>query len=146
VSPLAKKLVWALGISLGLNLFLLGFGVARQLGPHPFPGGHPAGDHPGDGFGKRGPARWFGPHAPALRAQRGELLRAREKVGEALRAEPFDREALTAALLELRKASSQAQTQLHEALIETAQRLSPEERKNLAHSRLLHDVSGDRRP
>lgn len=136
MNPLTKKLAWALAISVGLNLFLLGFGVARTVGPRPM---KPPEFEP-HGMGGPGKLRIFGPHAPALRTQRHEVLEARTGVAQALTRDPFDREALAKALNHLREVTAQGQLKLHEALLETAEKLPQDQREKLAHSRLLHEV------
>jgi hypothetical protein len=138
VNPLTKKLVWALAISAGLNLFLLGFGVARTLKPRQL--GHKPPMHEPEHMGPGKALRFMGPHAPALRGQRRELLEAREAVAQALTREPFDREALAGALLNLRNVTAAGQAKLHEVLLETAEKLPRDEREQLARSKLLHDV------
>ena len=138
MNPLTKKLVWVLAISLGLNLFLLGFGAARMLKPHHSMGKPPELEPESRGHGKA--LRFFGPHAHALRGQRRDVIAAREAVAQALTREPFDREALASALTHLREVTAQAQLRLHEVLLDTAEKLPRDEREKLAHSRLLHDV------
>lgn len=130
MSPLTKKLSWALAISLGLNLFFLGFGVARRV-PHPPPPPAPTHFDPRHDMGP-GPRQWFGPHAPALREQHRAFKQARRAVADALSAEPFDAQALERALADFRKATAEGQEALHRALVERAKELSPEERRKLA--------------
>lgn len=137
MSPLAKKLAWGLGLSLAINLFLLGFGVARRVHP-PMPGMVPTGE--GRNFDPAHVARLFGPHSSTLRAQRKEVQRARSAVVVALTAEPFKREDLAQALEGLRAATHDGQKKLHDALLEAASNTTAEERALLARSRLLHDV------
>ena len=144
MSPLAKKLAWALGLSLALNLFFLGFGVARRLNPPA-----PRAQAPGEmmPFDSARAARLFGQHSPELRAHRKEVQRARKAVVEALLAEPFDKEALAQAFEKLRDATHNGQKELHDALVEAAANISHEERAVLARSPLLHDVpAGGKRP
>lgn len=141
MNPLTKKLVWVLAISLGLNLFLLGFGVARMFGPRHMA---MAPEHEPGRMGPGKALRFFGPHAPALRAQRGEVLQARTAVAQALTREPFDRDALAKALSDLRAVTAEGQLKLHEVLLETAEKLPQDEREKLAHSHLLHEVAPKR--
>ncbi|MFT3926122.1 MAG: periplasmic heavy metal sensor [Myxococcales bacterium] len=140
MNPPIKKLVWALAVSLGLNLFLLGFGAARWFGPKGPPPGQLA--HGGMGPGKG--MHMFGSHAPELRAQRREVLEAREAVAAALTREPFDKQALVDALSNLRNVTAAGQLKLHQVLVDTADKMPADERARLAHSRLLHDVPGKR--
>jgi uncharacterized membrane protein len=136
VNALTKKLVWALALSAGLNLFLLGFGVARVVK-------RPMGDRPPvpqmEHMGPGKVMRAFGMHGPAMRAQREEVMEAREAVAQALVREPFDRAALASALENLRNVTAAGQVKLHTVLLETAEKLPHEERERLAYSRLLHD-------
>jgi hypothetical protein len=113
-----KRLSWALALSIGLNLFLVGFGVARAWRAH--------GDH------RPGLMRVLGPPTPALRAQHQELNAARRQVGEALEAEPFDRGRAERALTELRKTAGRSQELLHQRLLERAAQMTPEQRHKLA--------------
>ncbi|HEX5657224.1 MAG TPA: periplasmic heavy metal sensor [Polyangiales bacterium] len=114
-----KRLSWALALSIGLNLFLVGFGVARGWRAH----------------GERRPPglmHVLGPPTPALREQHEELAAARRRVGQALEAEPFDRARCEQALATLRETAGRGQQLLHRRLLERAQQLSPEERHKLA--------------
>lgn|GEM_PF-5650213 len=139
MNPLMKKLVWVLVASLGLNLFLLGFGAARWLRP-PRPisaqGEYEHQALPGTAL------RMFGPHAPELRIQRRDVMQAREQVAQALTREPFDRAALVSALSNLRSVSAAGQLKLHQVLIDTAEKMPADERARLARSRSLHEVPG----
>jgi uncharacterized membrane protein len=113
-----KRLSWALALSVGLNLFLVGFGVARAWRAH--------GEH------RPGLMHALGPPTPALRAQHQQLTAARRQVGEALRAEPFDRARAEHALAELRSTAGHSQELLHRRLLERAEQMSPEQRHKLA--------------
>ena len=134
----SRPLLIALVLSVTLNLFLLGFGVARWM--------HAAG-HDGRG----GPFAGHGmPHGPmagaarllfrstlekrreALREQRQRLREAQRAVRDALAAEPFDRPALDLALQQLRQATSDSQHLMHDALAEIAPTLTREQRAQLA--------------
>ncbi len=138
MNSLTKKLAWAFALSAGLNLFLLGFGVARTVKTHSLHEGPPRMQK----SEPRGPGkamRALGVYGPTMRAQREEVLRARKEVAEALAREPFDRQALASALEDLRNVTTAGQAKLHAALLETASKLPKEERERLARSRLLHD-------
>ena len=147
MNSLTKKLIWALAVSVGLNLFLLGFSVARTVKTRPFSGRPPMMQPEQRGPEQRGPGkalRAFGPYRPTMRAQRDEVVRAREAVARALSREPFDRQALASALEDLRNVTLAGQVKLHDALLETAEKLPKEEREQLARSRLLHDFPPQR--
>lgn len=116
-----KRLSWALALSIGLNLFLVGFGVARAWRTH----------------AHHRPAlmRALGPPTPELRAQHQALRTARQHVGEALEAEPFDAERVEQALATLRETASHSQELLHQRLVERAAKMPPAERRKLADQR-----------
>ncbi len=57
---------------------------------------------------------------------------ARREVGEALSADVFDTETLSAAFGEVRDAHQRMQMAIHEAIVEAAEKLPDGERKNLA--------------
>ncbi|MDB4986042.1 MAG: hypothetical protein JWN04_1220 [Myxococcaceae bacterium] len=139
MNTLTKRLSWALALSLGLNLFLLGFGGSRWLRMH---GRHREG------------AALHGPHAagvwrtlvlntPELRAQHHTLTDARRAVGAALRAEPYDAGKLAGALSALRNTTARSQEMLHQHLLEEAPSLSREQRRELAGSRFVHAGAPD---
>ncbi len=131
MSSLATRLSWALALSLGLNLFLLGMGAARWFHPHA-----PYAEHRGP-HGR--PGRFLGPPTPELRAQHDALREARARVGMALEAEPFDAKALSEALAALRSVTGRSQELLHAHLLERAPELSPSDRRALAESRFLRE-------
>lgn len=116
-----KRLSWALALSIGLNLFLVGFGAARAWRARP--------EH------RPGLMHALGPPTPALRAQHDELVAARRRVGEALEAEPFDRKQAEQALAELREIAARSQGALHEHLVDRAAKMTPAERHRLAGTR-----------
>lgn len=132
MSPALKRLSWALALSLGLNVFLLGHESSRwfhQQRAEEVHGGRP-----------RGPMhRMFGEPSPALLSHRSELRAARRAVAEALESDPLDRERLKSALARLREETSEGQAALHERLIERAGELPLEQRRELAQSRLLRE-------
>ena len=92
MSTVIKRLSWALALSVGVNLFLLGFGATRAWRMHA-----PHAEH-----GRPGLMRMLGPPTPELRAQHDQLTAARKRVGAALEAEPYDRARAARALEELR--------------------------------------------
>lgn len=138
----ARWLVIALAISVSLNLFALGFVVARALRPPHLP--HPRAEH-GPFLGPHSLMReGFGPkarplldgvmerHGADLREERAALRKARRAVRDALLSEPFDAAALEQALAALRERTDSSQRQMHEALVELARSLPLEQRKLLA--------------
>jgi uncharacterized membrane protein len=137
VTPLVRKLSIALAVSVALNLFALGFLAARGFHGH---GDH--GPHAREELRKRhGRARHgFGPYAAelsearrtAMRSHRQAIGDAQHAVTEALRAEPFDRAALQAALQTLRARQAAAGEAAHGALVELAAKLDAPGRRALA--------------
>jgi len=125
VSTVIKRLSWALALSVGLNLFLLGFGATRAWRMHDAHAQH----------GRPGLMRMLGPPTPALRAQHDALNAARKRVGVALDAEPYERAQAERALAELRVSATRGQELLHQRLLERADKLSPAERHQLAAQR-----------
>lgn len=125
-----KRLRWALALSLGLNVFLIGFVSARWLQRRTDTSAHEVRHDRRDGMR----SRWRHP-SPEMRAQHEELSAARRQVADALAAEPFDRERLQRALEKLRTETGAGQALLHEQLLERASQGSHEERKALAQSR-----------
>jgi hypothetical protein len=73
-------------------------------------------------------------HDASLRPRGEALAAARRHVTEALMAEPFQPEALEAALSELRAETDGAQRALHRALVESARDSSADERRQMAAS------------
>jgi uncharacterized membrane protein len=129
VSPALKRLSWALALSLGLNVFLLGFSASRFAR-----GGR---EHMHEGPPRGAMRRVLGEPTPELMAHRGDLREARRAVAEALETEPLDRARLKSALDRLRTETSEGQAALHERLLERASELPIEQRRELAQSRLL---------
>lgn len=137
MSGVTKRLSWALAISLGLNLFLIGFGSARWLRARSQRGAwHGA-------SGEHGLARFLGPSMTELRAQHRELMGARRAVGTALQAEPYDAQRLDQALSTLRATTSKNQQILHQRLLERAPTLTLDERRELAKSRFVRGAAED---
>lgn len=123
----ASRQRWLLALSLGLNLFLLGFGAARWWlkGPRD---------------GRRATHALMGTPPPALRARHEELRGARREVGDALAAEPYDPERLKRALDALRAATGRTQVLMHERLVERAGTLSASDRRALARARFVREL------
>jgi len=136
--------------SLLLNVFLLGFVVARLSGPPRPPRPRDRRPEVGQQFRAPGP----GPmraimegHRDELRGGRAQIHRARGAVRDALLADPFEPARLETALGELRQATHDAQEALHEALLEAAPNLSADERAQLSRAhRLWRGPRGHRRP
>jgi uncharacterized membrane protein len=127
-----RILALALSASLALNVFFLGFGVARFMTKGPARR-EDSFERPGDlGAPMRG--MWKG-HAGVLQPRREAVDAARRAVREALVAEPFQAEALESALATLRNDRGEAAAAMHRALVERARQLSPEERRQVAASR-----------
>ena len=141
-----KWLIAALVISLAGNLALAGFVAGRFSAPPPVP----AGLDPTLGLFRvlRGlPEARREELRPEVRAGfrglRDELRRMRSAqhgINEALTAEPFDQEALAAALARFRAALLDSQEHNHDALIRIASRMTATER------RLLQDAMTRARP
>jgi Spy/CpxP family protein refolding chaperone len=133
----SKRLAIALAVSVALNLFLTGFIAVRALhgARH-----HERGHRHGQSFGQRDREpgarqalrRVLRQREPAFRAQAERLRATRRAVSAAFTAEPFEAAALERTLAELRAQTEQSQRLMHEALIETAPSLTPEQRGRLA--------------
>lgn len=155
MSQVTRRLVIALAISVSINLFLIGFVTARfALGndrTKPF----------GDGTLPGGPMSLFGAtevlgnptpikrllrkHIKDFRPKRNQLREARHRIARALAADPFDPKLLSAELGNLRKVTQDSQRAIHNALVELAISLSPEERRLLSQSpRLWRGGQGNR--
>lgn len=124
-------------VSLALNLFLAGMMVAWHMRPPPPPGP----------WFERMIQRMSGDLAPADRdilqaayqARRPELDRmdkdvqaARERVGAAMRAQPYDPAALEKAMADARDAREPVVETVEQAVAEAAAKMSPEGRMKLA--------------
>jgi uncharacterized membrane protein len=139
-TPVARKLAIALAISVGLNLFVGGMitsaWITKRAGPE-----RPAAAAQAGKFDLRGGFEAVGrdarPIAREIRREYGPRMReageamqhARRAVGEILRGDELDPEALDAAFAELRQASDAAQATMHRILLETMTRLTPEQRR-----------------
>ena len=122
-----RALATLLGISVVLNVLFVGV-WAGQWVRH----GHAThGAETFDGHAMRGVWKR---HDAMLRPRSEALEASRRKVTEALLADPFQPEALDAALSQLRTETDGAQRALHRALVESARDLSPEDRRQMATS------------
>jgi uncharacterized membrane protein len=72
------------------------------------------------------------PDRPALMAEEVELKRARERVVQALKAEPFDPQAFQRAVEEARLRRAAFESQFLKSFTEAAQRISSEGRRRLS--------------
>jgi uncharacterized membrane protein len=135
VTPLAKRLLIALCVSLGLNLLAVGIVLGRS-----FDRGGPRG--PGrvrDGGAPGRPAKAdgmlhhaLGKRGPEMLESRRSARRAREDARSVLEKEPFDAAAFEAALARVRSETTRGQELVHRRLSENAKRGTPEERRKLS--------------
>ena len=135
----ARWLGLALLLSLAGNLFLGGIVAARWIN-RPEPGVGPA---QGPQLALRGvPREYRKAIEDALAAKRPEITtaleatrQARNKIREALSAEPFNAAVLQTAYATLRESSMIAQQKYNEATVEAAAKLPAEVRKAMARAR-----------
>lgn len=165
MSPETRRLSIALAISLLANMFFIGFNVAHvaERSPSPNDGGQPGTDElnpratantrPPEGRQAPTPTpadrslrRLLRPNRKAMRAEREEIRAARRAVSEALVADPFDVQALDAALTSLRVATGHAQLALHRVLLEAAPTMTAEQRQQLSRAHRLWSGPPGRRP
>lgn len=140
-SPTARKLAVALAISIGLNLFLGGMIASAWVVKRHFREHHPPVAGLAGGFDFRGGIEALGGDArplareireayrSRLRASGRAMFESRRAVGDLLRADEIDPAKLRAALAELRARSSEAEAVMHEALVDTMLRLTPDQRR-----------------
>jgi len=122
-----RNLAILLGISVVLNVLLVGFWAGQLARGGHFGRGAPMSeDRAMRGVWKR--------HDAMLRPRTEALQVARRRVTETLVAEPFQPEALEAALTQLRTETDGAQGALHRAILESARELGPEDRRQMAAS------------
>jgi uncharacterized membrane protein len=135
-----RKLAIALAISVGLNLFLGAFFVARivlrhhhahQMGPHPMDGPMGMLHDVDDPKVRKYMQQMFERQREHFEHDREQIREARQKVAHALEREPPDHAQLEAAFTELRSATTASQANLHHSLIELAPKLTPEQRVKL---------------
>jgi uncharacterized membrane protein len=137
----------ALFVSLALNMFVAGLVVAHKLrhGPHGVGEWQQRGDNerPMHGFIDRLAGNLSpddrGKFMAAIGDYRAEMTiadqamrQARNKVHDAMAADPFDRNALETAFGEVRARMQDVQKIVHTAIADAAARLSPESRKSLS--------------
>lgn len=128
-----------LGVSVALNLFFLGLFSARafqrsEVRPERPPYAATAGS-PRRFRQRPRPFDWMTDgEREQLRPRRKALRGLRRDVGEALRAEPFDRDRLSHALSELRRETDGIQASVHEFMLQRAAGMNAEERQRLADS------------
>lgn len=147
-----RALSLILGVSVALNLFLLGMGASRLLREDRVgrPGVHHQshranGERRGRGASGR-KQRWLSEEQrEAAKRGRAALRESRNLAREALRREPFDAEALRARLAGLRESARAMQESMHEALVQRAGQLSVEERRALADRHFKRSKRGRRR-
>ena len=145
MSKVTRRLVWGLALSVGLNLFVLGYLVAKgtrgplgedRRGARARGGAPPMFSAPEllgsvQTPGVRGLQKRF---RQELRGERKALRRARKRVRKALSEEPLDEVALVEALQVLRSRTQGTQTKLHDTLVDFARTLTFEQRERLANS------------
>lgn len=134
-------LKWALVASLAVNLLILG-GAAGAFWSHRHGGrhfGHGAErEHGLMGFVRELPPDRQGAIRAALEGEREKIRPMRDVVKDGwketnsiLAAEPFDRDKLKSAMTGMIDAETRMRTAISDALVETAAKLSPEERQKL---------------
>lgn len=141
-----KWVLLALFVSLGLNLFVAGFVLAHKYHrpPHEFADQRPPNERPGvhafvdrmagtlpDADREQFLSVIAGYRAEMATAEK-QLRDARQKVREAVAADPFDRAALETAFGEVRARLQDMQKVMHGALTDAISRLPADARKNLA--------------
>jgi hypothetical protein len=132
VSSATKRMGWVLAISLGLNLFLVGFGAMRFLG----------GNTPRAEARERSNERveeLLGPPTREMREQRVRIVQNREAARAQLSAEKFNRDTAFLALSELRTSIMMAQELLHEQILEKFPKVPLEERKKFADAHFFRE-------
>ena len=131
-----KWLIGALTVSVVVNLLLAGFVVGRMSGDVGFRGGIGAAPKmPQLRFledeRRREVTRGLETR-DALRPTLRELRRSQGDIRAAFMAQPFDQEALSAALAEFRRHLDESQALSHTKLVAVAAKLTPDERRRLA--------------
>lgn len=157
MSKLTQRLVWGLALSVGLNLFVFGYLLAKdRQGPRrgaasAAEGGVRSGPPPmflapellgtAQTAGVKGLQKRF---RQELRQERRALRQARKGVRQALAADTFDKMALVDALGVLRARTQGTQQKLHETLVDFATTLTAEQRRRLARAQ-FNDRGGKKR-
>lgn len=130
-----KTMKIALILSLALNLLLISFVAGRALFPEPrLVGPHVALHHATEELSPEAQElvrSTMRAHGQDLRAHMRELRREKARLQEILAADPLDEAALTAVLQEIRQHNGAIQEEIHEATLEIARQLPPEERQHL---------------
>lgn len=156
--PSTRKLSLMLAISIGFNLFLGGaiasaWLVKRQYGDAPPPRAGMAGE-----FNFRGGLAALGgesrplareirrEYTPRLRKAGKAMHIARREVDRMLRADEIDPAKLDKALSALRARSNEAQAEMHEVLMESIKKLTPDQRRKFLEAAMQRGPRGDRRP
>jgi uncharacterized membrane protein len=141
-----KWVLLALFLSLGLNLFIGGFVVAHRFHrpPHEFADQRPPNERPGmhafvDRMASTLPAADRDQFLSVIAGYKAEMATAekqvhdaRQKVRDAVAADPFDRTALESAFGDVRARMQDMQKVMHGALADAISHLSPDARKALA--------------
>ena len=146
----AKWLVIGLVVSLTLNLALAGFLIGRASGPPPW---HRSAFDPIAGlprlmhFLPKERRRELLEQQPRgqVRAALRDMRRAQRAMDQALAAEPFDAEALAAALARYREHFAAGQERAHATFLAMASELTPQERQRLLKSLRRRGEPGRRR-
>ena len=137
----SKWLIGGLAASVVLNLTLIGFLVGTAFGPPPWAR---RGFDPTDSLvrlmfflseERRQAVLGDGRARQEIGASLKAMRHAQRAIGEALTAEPFDRAALAAALDQFRDQFETHQTRSHAALVDIAERMTPEERRRFVKRR-----------
>jgi uncharacterized membrane protein len=138
VNQTSRRLIIALMISVSINIFLIGFVMARFLLDS-----RPRKEY-GERNGRIGAAQTLDDPKPIRRLllkntknfepKRKALREARQKVTRALVAVPFDSDTLKASLSDIRDNTQTSQIALHNALAGLAESLTPQERQKLSRS------------
>ena len=141
-----RAIAIALFASLALNLFLGGVMVGRWLAPQPPTAAFEAGGFGGLIANMRAAAATLpaeqqaalreamGHHRSEIREELIALRDARQAALATLVAEPFDRVSTEAAFAELQQQSQAVQTAIHEAMLDAAERLPGDARRQLVES------------
>ena len=147
---LGKWLIGALTVSVVVNLLLAGFIAGRMSGDIGFRGGMGAAPKmPQLGFLDEERRREVSQGLEArreLRTNLRELRRSQRDIRAAFEAEPFDQEALSAALAEFRQRLEESQALSHGKLVAVAVRLTPDERRRMARTLDRRPKHPDKRP
>jgi len=133
----ARWWVIVLGVSVGLNLFFIGWYAARALSHRERRAElaelGPAGGGPRRVWQRPRPFDWMSENERAeLRPQRKGVRSARRDAEQALRAEPFDAEQLRRALSVLRTETDAIQGSVHEYMVRRASAMDAAGRQHLA--------------